>query len=218
MAAPEIQPKTDPSVSFGIATPAPADGLSVAIFAGGCFWCMEKPFDQLDGVISTTSGYTGGSEPAPSYPDVSGHRTGHAEAMRVVYDPTRTSYARLLDVYWHNVDPIQADGQFCDRGPQYRTGIFTSDPTQRALAEASKAALGTRLHAEIATEIVDIQPFWPAEDYHQDFYAKNPERYHSYRLGCGRDKRLRTLWGAAAGVGEGDGWVSAALGADLTRE
>ncbi|MCK6502031.1 peptide-methionine (S)-S-oxide reductase MsrA [Myxococcota bacterium] len=204
-----VQPKADPAARFGQAAPAPAPGQAVAIFAGGCFWCMEKPFDHLDGVLATTSGYTDGPEIAPTYDAVSSHSTGHTEALRVLYDPAVLSYARLLDVFWHNIDPTQAEGQFCDKGHQYRSGIYTSDPAERALALASKAAVERRLGAPVATEIDDLGPFWPAEDYHQDFYDKDPVRYVSYRAGCGRDRRLKELWGEAALVGMGEAWVTA---------
>ncbi len=202
--------KADPAAVFGQPAPAPADGQAVAVFAGGCFWCMESPFDHVDGVIATTSGYTGGPELAPSYEQVSSHATGHAEALRVLYDPAVVSYARLLDVYWHNVDPTQADGQFCDHGHQYRTAVFTDDDAERALFEASKAAVQARLGVPVVTELSPAAPFWPAEDYHQDFYAKNPDHYHRYRTGCGRDRRLKQLWGDAAVVGEGESWVTSA--------
>ncbi len=209
-ATPSVQAKADPAAVFGRPTPAPAPGQAVAVFAGGCFWCMEKPFDALEGVIATTSGYTAGPQMAPTYEEVSGHATGHAEALRVLYDPSTISYARLLDVFWHNIDPTQANGQFCDRGAQYRSGIYTSDPTERALAERSRATVAERLGAPIQTEIEALGAFWPAEDYHQDFYQKSPERYTSYRTGCGRDRRLQSLWGEAALVGAGAAWIEAA--------
>jgi peptide-methionine (S)-S-oxide reductase len=175
-------------------------GRAEAIFAGGCFWCMEAPFERLDGVISVTSGYTGGELAGPSYEQVSSGDTGHAEAVRIVYDPERVSYERLLEVFWRNVDPTQADGQFCDRGRQYRTGIFVVNEEQRRLAEASKRAVRERLDAPVVTEITEAGPFWVAEDYHQDYYRTHPVRYRSYRAGCGRDARLRALWGEAAGA------------------
>jgi peptide-methionine (S)-S-oxide reductase len=179
--------------------PPPEAGQKVAIFAGGCFWCMEKPFDKVEGVFSTTSGYTGGPEEHPTYEDVGYHRTGHYEALRVVYDPQKVGYERLLEVFWHNVDPTQADGQFCDKGNQYRTAIFTSDPREKELAEASRKAAGKELGKKIVTEILPEHPFWVAEEYHQDFYVKNPSHYSRYRLGCGRDARLQELWGDEAG-------------------
>ncbi|MBX2796186.1 MAG: peptide-methionine (S)-S-oxide reductase MsrA [Myxococcales bacterium] len=182
-----------------VQAPALEDGQKEAVFAGGCFWCMEKPFDKIDGVLSTTSGYTGGPEEAPTYEQVSGHRTGHYEAIRIVYDPAKVDYARLLEVFWHNVDPTQANGQFCDRGEQYRTGIFTSDAEEKALAQTSKETAASELGTSIVTEILPAAPFWVAEEYHQDFYKKQPSHYQRYRLGCGRDARLQQLWGDKAG-------------------
>jgi peptide-methionine (S)-S-oxide reductase len=175
--------------------------VAEATFAGGCFWCMEAPFDQLDGVVSTTSGYSGGHVADPTYEQVSSGRTGHAESMQVVYDPKKVSYEKLLDVYWHNVDPTDAGGQFCDRGSQYRTAIFVHSDEQRRLAEASKKEAAAKLGKPIVTEIVTAGPFYPAEDYHQDFYETNPVRYKIYRTGCGRDRRLHELWGDEAGGG-----------------
>jgi peptide-methionine (S)-S-oxide reductase len=180
--------------------PAPASGeQALATFAGGCFWCMEPPYDRLDGVISTTSGYTGGSKDNPTYREVSGGGTGHAEAVQVAYDPDKVSYEELLDVFWHNVDLLDPGGQFCDRGSQYRTAVFAETPEQRRLAEASRQALADsgRFDQPIATEIVDASTFYPAEDYHQDYYEKNPVRYKLYRWNCGRDQRLAQLWGEA---------------------
>jgi peptide-methionine (S)-S-oxide reductase len=170
-----------------------------AIFAGGCFWCMEQPFDVLPGVISTTSGYTGGSKKNPTYEEVSSGGTGHAESVEVVYDPARVSYEKLLDVFWHNIDPTAKNRQFCDAGTQYRSAIFYLDDEQKRLAEASKAALmkNRPFKAEVVTEIVAAGEFWPAEEYHQDFYKKNPLRYKFYRNGCGRDARLAELWGTS---------------------
>ncbi len=172
---------------------------AIATFAGGCFWCMEPPFDKLPGVISTTSGYTGGKRANPTYEEVSSGVTGHAEAVEVKYDPTRISYDKLLDVYWHNIDPTVEDQQFCDHGTQYRTAIFVHDEAQRRAAEASKAALekSKPFKERIVTPIVAATRFWPAEDYHQDYYLKNPVRYKIYRAGCGRDARLKQLWGSA---------------------
>lgn len=172
---------------------------AVATFAGGCFWCMEGPFDVLEGVISTTSGYIGGSVENPTYDQVSRGKTGHAEAVQVVYDAERISYERLLEVFWHNVDPTTADGQFCDHGNQYRPAIFVHDAAQRAAAEASRAALerDKPFSGDIAVAIEDATTFYPAEDYHQDFYVKNAFRYRFYRYNCGRDQRLEELWGTA---------------------
>jgi peptide-methionine (S)-S-oxide reductase len=180
-----------------------ADETAVAIFAGGCFWCMEPPFDALDGVLSTTSGYTGGQKKNPTYEEVSAGGTGHTEALRVVYDPRKITYEKLLDVFWHNVDPVARDRQFCDVGRQYRTAIFYQDETQKRLAEASRKRLedAKTLPGPIETEIVAATEFYPAEEYHQDYYRKNPIRYKFYRYNCGRDARLKELWGAAAGGG-----------------
>ncbi len=171
--------------------------LEKATFAGGCFWCMQPPFDHLEGVVSTTAGYSGGQKKNPTYEEVSSGVTGHAESVEVLYDPARVSYARLLDVYWHNVDPLTANRQFCDGGNQYRTAIFHHDEAQRRLAEASKAALEKARGWKIVTGIVPAGIFYPAEEYHQGYYKKNPVRYKLYRLNCGRDARLRELWGAA---------------------
>jgi peptide-methionine (S)-S-oxide reductase len=183
------------------APPSPAAGYAKATFAGGCFWCMEPPFDKLDGVISTTSGYAGGTKLRPTYEEVSAGWTGYAESVQVIYDPKRVSYEKLLDTYWHNVDPTVRDRQFCDHGNQYRTAIFVHDEAQKKAAEASKAALeaAKKLPGPIQTQIVPFTTFWPAEGYHQDYYLKNPVRYKYYRYNCGRDKRLEELWGADAG-------------------
>ena len=168
-----------------------------AIFAGGCFWCMEHPFDKLDGVLSTTSGYAGGHLPSPTYQQVSAGGTGHAEVVQVIYDPSKISYAKLLEVFWRNVDPLDAGGQFCDRGDVYRTAIFYENEEQRQLAEQSKQNLvaSGRFDKEIVTPIVPAAEFYPAEDYHQNYYMVNPLRYHFYRRSCGRDNRLEELWG-----------------------
>ena len=174
--------------------------LETATFAGGCFWCMEGPFDVLDGVISTTSGYTGGSVANPTYEQVSAGGTGHAESVQVVYDPQRVTYEKLLDVYWHNVDPTVVDKQFCDHGNQYRTAIFFHNDAQKQAAEASLTALEkTKPFADaIKALIVAASAFYPAEEYHQDYYKKNPVRYKFYRYKCGRDQRLTELWGSAS--------------------
>jgi len=166
-----------------------------AIFAGGCFWCVEADFDKVAGVISTTSGYIGGHKANPSYENVVQGGTGHAEAVEIVYDPAKVSYQKLLDVFWHNVDPLVKDRQFCDRGNQYRTAIFYRDEAQQKLAEASKARVEARFKQPVYTEIVAAGPFYKAEDYHQDYYLKNPIRYQFYRFNCGRDARLEELWG-----------------------
>ncbi|MGD1943987.1 MAG: peptide-methionine (S)-S-oxide reductase MsrA [Leptolyngbyaceae cyanobacterium] len=180
---------------------AAEDTPTTAIFAGGCFWCMEQPFDELSGVIDTTSGYTGGTVENPGYYQVSVGRTGHVEAVQVTYDPTQVSYETLLDVFWHNVDPVDSRGQFCDKGSQYQSAIFYQNEEQRAVAIASKAALSTsgQLAAEVATDIRAAATFYPAEDYHQNYYETHPVRYKFYRFGCGRDQRLRQIWGEDAG-------------------
>ncbi|MDQ3160013.1 MAG: peptide-methionine (S)-S-oxide reductase MsrA [Pseudomonadota bacterium] len=167
----------------------------MAIFAGGCFWCMEPPFDALPGVISTTSGYTGGHTQNPTYEQTSAGDTGHTEAVEVRYDPAKVSYEKLLDVFWLNVDPFAVDRQFCDSGSQYRSGIFPANPEQRRSAEASKEKLTARFNQAIATEITDATTFYPAEKYHQDYYQKNAVRYKFYRFNCGRDARLEAVWG-----------------------
>jgi peptide-methionine (S)-S-oxide reductase len=173
--------------------------LAKATFAGGCFWCMEPPFEALDGVVSVTSGYTGGTKKNPSYEEVSSGTTGHAESVQILYDPSKVSYAKLLDVFWHNIDPADRGGQFCDRGSQYRPSIFVHDDEQRRLAEASKAAVEkTKPFQEpVVVDIVPATAFWPAEEYHQHYHTKNPIRYAYYRRGCGRDARLKELWGAS---------------------
>ncbi|MGA2126654.1 MAG: peptide-methionine (S)-S-oxide reductase MsrA [Xanthobacteraceae bacterium] len=171
--------------------------VKTATFAGGCFWCMEAPFDKLPGVTEVTVGYTGGTRDKPTYHEVSAGTTGHAEAVQVTYDPARIGYAKLLDVFWHNVDPVTANAQFCDHGTQYRTAIFYHDDEQKHAAEASRDAIAQsgRLHKPIVTEITQATAFWPAEDYHQHYYVKNPVRYKFYRYNCGRDQRLEQLWG-----------------------
>jgi peptide-methionine (S)-S-oxide reductase len=186
-----------PALSMGVpASGAPPPATTAhATFAGGCFWCMVHPFDQLPGVISVTSGYTGGGKKNPTYEQVSEGTTGHAESVDVVYDPAKISYEKLLDVFWHNVDPFAKNYQFCDHGTQYRSAIFVHDETQRRLAEASKAAVQARFKPPVQTEIDPASTFWPAEDYHQDYYKKNPLRYQFYRSSCGRDHRLEEIWG-----------------------
>ena len=183
-----------PAVPLGAEEPA---DTAVATFAGGCFWCMEPPFDALNGVLSTVSGYTGGRVANPTYKAVSAGGTGHAEAVQIRYDPTKISYDELLDVFWRNIDPTTRDRQFCDRGSQYRSAIFYHDEAQRAAAERSRTELArTKPFAgEIVTEIVAVGTFYPAEEYHQDYYLKNPLRYRYYRFGCGRDAGLKELWG-----------------------
>jgi peptide-methionine (S)-S-oxide reductase len=174
--------------------------LATATFAGGCFWCMEPPFDKLAGVVSTTSGYIGGTKANPTYEEVSEGGTGHAEAVQVVYDPSKVSYAQLLQVFWRNVDPLTPNAQFCDKGSQYRSAIFFHDAEQQKLAEESKRQLEAsgRFKQPIVTQLVSASTFYAAEEYHQDYYQKNPVRYRYYRFGCGRDARLKQLWGDEA--------------------
>jgi len=168
-----------------------------AIFAGGCFWCMEPPFEKLDGVQSVVSGYIGGDKKNPTYKDVSGGMTGHAEAVEITYNPAKISYEQLLEVFWMNVDPTDARGQFVDRGSQYRTGIFFLDEEQKQLAEDSKERLGKsgRFDSPIVTEITAATTFYPAEDYHQDYYKDNSVDYSFYRYNSGRDQYLKKVWG-----------------------
>ena len=168
---------------------------ATATFAGGCFWCVEADFDKVEGVISTTSGYIGGRTANPTYEDVVRGGTGHAEAVEIVYDPAKVSFQKLLDVFWRNIDPLVKDRQFCDRGDQYRTAIFYHGDEQKRAAEASKTAVQARFKQPIETQIVAAGPFTKAEDYHQDYYMKNPVRYKFYRFNCGRDARLEELWG-----------------------
>ncbi len=172
-----------------------------ATFAGGCFWCVESDFDKIDGVISTTSGYIGGSVAKPTYEQVSAKGTGHAEAVEIVFDPRKVTYERLLEYFWHTIDPTTKDRQFCDSGSPYRTAIFAQNAEQLKAATTSRAALekSKPFKEPIVTEIVLATAFYPAEDYHQDYYQKNPLRYKYYRNGCGRDARLKQLWGDAAG-------------------
>jgi len=183
---------------------AGAAPTATATFAGGCFWCEETAFVDIPGVLSVTSGFTGGQLKNPTYEMVSAGGTGHAESVQVVFDPAKISYERLLDIFWKNVDPTQANGQFCDHGNQYRSAIFYADESQRAMAEGSKKkveSLPQFQGKKIVTEIVPASTFYKADEYHQQFYKKNPVRYHEYRNGCGRDARLRELWGAPAAGG-----------------
>jgi peptide-methionine (S)-S-oxide reductase len=166
-----------------------------AIFAGGCFWSVERFFDKVDGVVSTTSGYAGGTKKNPTYEEVVTGTTGHVESVEVAYDPKKVSYEKLVDAFWHNIDPFTSNGQFCDFGNQYQTVIFYSDETQKRLAEKSKKEIQERFKKPVATRIVAASQFYPAEDYHQDFHIKNPERYERYRIGCGRDRQLAQIWG-----------------------
>lgn len=180
--APETKPQTE-----------------VATFAGGCFWCVESDFDKVDGVLSTVSGFMGGTTANPTYQQVSAGGTGHIEVVQITFDPAKVSYQKLVDHFWRTIDPYDAGGQFCDRGESYTTAIFTHTPEQKKIAEASKAELAKNgpLKEPIATTVRDAGPFTAAEDYHQDFYKKNPARYKFYRYGCGRDARLEAIWGKA---------------------
>ena len=182
------------------ASAAAAKGDAIATFAGGCFWCVESDFDNVPGVKKTISGYTGGLLRNPTYKQVVAGGTGHLEAVQIHYDPKVTSYEKLLDVFWHSVDPTDAGGQFCDRGASYATAIFANSPEQKKVAEKSKAALvkSAVLNKPIVTPIVMASTFTPAEGYHQDYYNKNPVRYRFYRTSCGRDRRIKSLWGEDA--------------------
>jgi peptide-methionine (S)-S-oxide reductase len=187
-----------------IAQSAPAAGKNaVATFAGGCFWCVESDFDKVAGVISTTSGYIGGRSANPTYKQVSAGGTGHTEAVQIVYDPARVSYEKLLEVFWVNHDPLTPNRQFCDGGSQYRAGIFYHNDEQKKAAEASKAKViaSGRFKKPVVTEIVAAGTFFKAEDYHQDYYNKNPVQYKFYRWNCGRDQRLKQLWGDNPSIG-----------------
>ena len=181
-------------IAAAAAQPAPPP-TAIATFAGGCFWCTEADFDKVEGVISTTSGYTGGLVVDPSYQQVVTGRTGHTEAVEIAYDPAKVTYERLLDVFWRNHDPLAKDRQFCDRGNQYRPAIFYHNDDQRNLAEATRQKHQARFKQPIQTEITAATTFYKAEDYHQDYYTKNPVRYKFYRFNCGRDARLEELWG-----------------------
>lgn len=176
-----------------------AEGLERATFAGGCFWCMEPPYDKIDGVVETISGFSGGHVANPSYEQVTRGGTGHLEVVEVVYDPEKVGYDKLLDIYWRNVDPFDGGGQFCDRGESYRPAIFVRDEEQERLARKSMQALSRRFEQPIAVTIEPFEAFYPAEDYHQNYYDKNPVRYNYYRWRCGRDARLETVWGEPAG-------------------
>jgi len=169
-----------------------------AVFAGGCFWCVEEAFDKVPGVLATTSGYTGGRVENPTYQAVSAGDTGHYEAVEVEYDPAKVSYEELLDVFWKNVDPFDPIGQFCDKGESYKSAVFVADHEERRLAETTKKSVEERFNQPVATEILPEQAFYPAEDYHQDYYEKNPARYQYYKWGCGRAQRLEEIWGKPA--------------------
>jgi len=185
--------------TLGQSTRAADTTDQLATFAGGCFWCMEPAFDKLDGVISTTSGYTGGRTKDPTYEQVTTGKTGHIESMQVRFDPSRVSYEELVWLFWHNVDPTQVNGQFCDKGNQYRTVIFVHNQDQQQIAQSTQKLVGDELGKRIATQIVAAGRFYPAEDYHQDYYRKNPTKYKFYRWNCGRDARLKVVWGQKAG-------------------
>ncbi len=179
--------------------PSQQQSSAEATFAGGCFWCMEPPYDNQPGVTATISGYIGGELENPTYEEISQGGTGHAEVVQIEYNSEQISYAQLLEIFWRNIDPFAVDRQFCDVGDQYRSAIFYHDEAQRELAEASKAEMEARFDREIATQIVPATTFWPAEEYHQDYYQKNPVRYKFYRYSCGRDGRLEEVWGEEAG-------------------
>ena len=185
--------------SASIAVSQTSPGQAVATFGSGCFWCTESDFDKVPGVVSTTSGFMGGTLPNPSYDMVVTGRTGHVEVVQVAYDPAKVSYQQLLEVYWRNVDPFDASGQFCDKGSHYRPVIFAHTPEQQQLADESKVAkakeLSARFKFPVVVSIEDSKPFTAAEAYHQDFYKKNPAHYTRYRIGCGRDARLQQIWG-----------------------
>ena len=188
------------NVLFLFSLPLNAAELSKATFAGGCFWCMEGPFDKLDGVTSTISGYAGGAKKDPTYKQVSSGRTGHAEVLQITYDPKKVSYQQLLDVFWVNIDPLAKNRQFCDAGSQYRSAIYYTNDSEKKLAETSKSILQKGMFKDqtVFTEIAKMGDFYPAEDYHQNYYTKNPVRYKYYRYRCGRDQRLEEIWGKKA--------------------
>jgi peptide-methionine (S)-S-oxide reductase len=190
------------ALSHAHAQTTTAPSTAKAVFAGGCFWCVEADFDKIEGVISTTSGYTGGKTANPTYEQVSKKATGHAEAVEIVYDPSKVSYERLVTHFWRTIDPTVKDQQFCDRGSPYRTAIFAQDAQQLKIAQTSRAALekSKPFKEPIVTELALGGTFYPAEEYHQDYYKKNPLRYKYYRTSCGRDARLKQLWGDQAGV------------------
>ncbi len=177
---------------------ASAQKLEKAIFAGGCFWCVESDFDKVPGVVSTTSGYTGGRTKNPTYKQVTYGDTGHYEAVEITYDPAKVSYEALLNVFWHSVDPTDDGGQFCDRGDSYKTAVFALNEKQRAAAEASKKAAQKTLGKTIVTPILDAATFYPAEYYHQNYYQNNSIRYRYYRFSCGRDRKIKNIWGENA--------------------
>ncbi|TNE39641.1 MAG: peptide-methionine (S)-S-oxide reductase [Alphaproteobacteria bacterium] len=191
------------ALASGAASAPAAEKTETAIFAGGCFWCAESDFDKVPGVKETVSGYTGGHVDNPDYEIVSAGGSGHYESVKITFDPAIASYAELIDIFWHSVDPIDAGGQFCDRGDSYRTAIFTMNDEQQKIAEGAKAALDKSgmLPKPVATKIIPATAFYPAEDYHQNYYQKNPVRYKFYRFSCGRDRRVEELWGKDAHKG-----------------
>ena len=168
---------------------------ATAIFAGGCFWCVEADFEKLDGVVEAVSGYSGGDLENPTYDQVSHTNSGHLEVAIIYYDPSVVSYRQLVNYFFHHIDPYDNRGQFCDKGPSYKTAVFVANDKERAIAKAVKTALEDQQGKDFYTPIRDRKTFWPAEDYHQDYYKKNPRRYGSYRAGCGRDARIRRIWG-----------------------
>ena len=179
-------------VSIGGASNTQAGDTKTAIFAGGCFWCMEDAFDKVEGVTETISGYAGGETPKPTY----GSHKGYVEALKVTYDPAKVTYAELLDNFWRNIDPFDDTGQFCDKGPAYRTAVFVSDDAEKTLAEETKEEITKRFGKDVVTEIRDTSTFYPAEDYHQDYHTENPVSYKYYKWNCGREQRLTEIWGA----------------------
>lgn len=189
---------TMPFLFSGVAEAQSAD-TKTAVFAGGCFWCMEPPFDKLDGVISTISGYAGGHLANPTYRQVTAGGTGHLESVQITYDPEKVAIETLLEIFWANVDPFDSKGQFCDRGESYTTAVFYSGDDQEQAAKHSKSLATDHLGRDVATKIIALNQFYPAEDYHQDYYMKNPGRYKFYRWNCGRDARLEDVWGENAG-------------------
>ena len=198
LAVPAFAISSGASASGMNRAPETVTALDTAVFAGGCFWSMERPFQHVPGVASTTVGYTGGRTQNPTYEQVNTRRTGHAEAVQVVYDPAKVSYQKLLDVYWHNIDPVRRDAQFCDQGTDYRTAIFFRDAAQKRAAEESRRTLQPRFRQPIVTAIEQASTFWRAEEYHQHFADRNPDHYNAYKRGCKRDQRLHELWGSAA--------------------
>jgi peptide-methionine (S)-S-oxide reductase len=175
---------------------AQSDNRESAILAGGCFWCMEPPYDETEGVLATISGYSGGDELEPTYEQVSAGTTGHIEVVKIEYDPSKVGYEKLLEIFWRNIDPLDPAGQFCDKGPQYRSAIFYGNEEEKKLAEESKKKIEEKLGKPVVTEILPEKAFYDAEDYHQNYYQENPIRYKLYRYGCGRDARLEEVWGS----------------------